>query len=359
MAGRVRGGSDFRATVQRHQTLRKAFAPPIVRGGSANLSLHHEPASAARATAAQHPVVSLRRISMSRRLLLGVFVVLLVPAAFVWTRAKFTRSSTERMAGPGGAMAAPTTDTITIDGSNGVMPLVAALAEPFRRAHPETSVIFGNGMGSGARIAALRDGKIDIALASHGLDEAVLSRDGLTPHRIATTAVVFAVNATVPIESLAAAQICEIFTGRRTVWRDLAPAAESLAVTAVVRAESEVDMEVVRAGIDCLEKAAFDESIIIADDTEAMRRALLGAPGAIGVSTATITEQSGGLLRALAVDGAAPTAENVQSGRYPLVRDSYLVTAAIPSPAVARFLDFARSPAAREVLAANGAVSVR
>jgi phosphate transport system substrate-binding protein len=67
-------------------------------------------------------------------------------------------------------------------------------------------------------------------------------------------------------------------------------------------------------------------------------------------------ERSGGRLRALALDGVAPTAAAVRSGAYPLVRRSLLLTRATPPAHVARFLAFVRSAEGARVIGASGAV---
>jgi phosphate transport system substrate-binding protein len=248
-------------------------------------------------------------------------------------------------------------DTLRVDGSNGVMPLAAALATAFQREHPLTVVVMGGGMGGGERLAALRARRIDIALASHGLDTAALRRDSLVPHRVATTAVVLGVNAGAPASALTSAQACAIFTGPAPSWSDVTGRRESPPLVVVAREESEVDMEVLRREIACLGTLPMAAHVRIAADTDAMRRALLEAAGAVGVTTATVVRQESGRLRALTLDGVAPTTDAVARGDYRLVRDSYFVTRAAASPATARFLGWIRSAAGERVLAANGAVS--
>ena len=124
------------------------------------------------------------------------------------------------------ALAAPhpaafTSERIVVDGSTGVMPLVAALAKAYQERHPATVVEMGKGLGTKARLQALEEGKIDIALASHGLVGEELSRRGMAVHEIAKVAVVFGVNASVPVANLTDAQVCEIYAGRVTSWKAL------------------------------------------------------------------------------------------------------------------------------------------
>jgi ABC-type phosphate transport system substrate-binding protein len=73
----------------------------------------------------------------------------------------------------------------------------------------------------------------------------------------------------------------------------------------------------------------------------------------------TVVEQSGGKIKPVSLRGIAPVASNVQNKTYVLTRDSFLVTKAAPSPAVAAFLDFVRGAAGEKVIIANGAVLVK
>jgi len=77
------------------------------------------------------------------------------------------------------------------------------------------------------------------------------------------------------------------------------------------------------------------------------------------MTTMTVVEQSGGRIKPVSLRGIAPVAANVQNKTYVLTRDSFLVTKAAPSPAVAGFLDFVRSAAGEKVILANGAVPVK
>ena len=75
-------------------------------------------------------------------------------------------------------------DRIVLDGSTGVMPLASALAKAFQAKHPNVAFEFGHGLGTKARFPALAEGKIDVALASHGLRVEELARQGMAVHRI-------------------------------------------------------------------------------------------------------------------------------------------------------------------------------
>ena len=129
---------------------------------------------------------------------------------------------------------------ILIDGSTGTAPLVAALGKAFT-AKQGVEVEIGKGLGTKARFEALAAGKIDIAMASHGLKVDEVTRMGLSVFPIAKTPVVFAVHESAKVGDLTQAQLCAIYEGKRTNWKELG--GPDLAIVAHTRPDSEVDTE--------------------------------------------------------------------------------------------------------------------
>ena len=246
---------------------------------------------------------------------------------------------------------------IAIDGSTGVTPLVAALAKAYATQNPAVSIEIGKGLGTKARIEALNDGKIDIAMASHGLKIAEIQRQGMVVHEIGKVAVVFGVNASVPVTNLADAQICDIYAGKVSNWKEVG--GPDLAIVPLTRPDSEVDAEVVREKIPCLANLKMPETVRVMPKSGEMAQGLAATTGAIGMTTMTVVEQSQGRVKATSLRGIVPTAENVQSKTYTLTRDSFLVVKTPPTPAVSNFLEFVRSAAGEKVIVANGAVPVK
>ena len=253
-----------------------------------------------------------------------------------------------------GAARGQDAERIVVDGSTGVAPLVAALAKAYRERNPGVAVEIGKGMGTKARIKALAESKIDIAMASHGLVADDLIRQGMAVHEIAKVAVVFGVNATVPVKGLAESQVCDIYSRKLVNWRDAG--GPDLPVAARTRPDSEVDTEIMRERVGCLAQLKMPEEVQVMPKSGDMAKELSRAAGAIGMTTTTVAEQSEGRIKPLSLNGVEPSADNVRSGAYRLTRDSFLVTRAAPSPAVARFLEFVRSAEGKRVIGANGAV---
>ena len=243
---------------------------------------------------------------------------------------------------------------IMIDGSTGTAPLVEALGKAFT-AKSGIAIEFGKGLGTKARLEALSDSKIDVAMASHGLNVADITKRNMTVYRIAMTPVLFGVHESVKIEGIADAQICSVYAGSTRNWKELG--ISDLAIAPLVRPESEVDMEVVRDGIECFKNLKLVEGIPSLARAGDMARALAETTGGIGMTSATFVAQSRGKIKALAINGIAASEENVIPGRYRLTRDSFLVTGNAPSPQVKAFIDFVAAPEGAAVIKANGALA--
>jgi phosphate transport system substrate-binding protein len=244
--------------------------------------------------------------------------------------------------------------TIRIDGSTGVAPLVAALAKAYQAKQPGVSIEIGKGLGTKARIEALAVGTIDVAMASHGLAVNELTKAGMVVHEIARTPVVFAVNASVSVSTLTEEQVCAIYAGSRRDWKELG--GSDLAIAPRMRPDSEVDAEVMRDGVACLKSLKMDEAVKVMPRGGDMAAELAAVAGAIGMTTATVVEQSGGKIRALALNGVVADESNVRAGRYKLVREAFLVARSGSSPAIAEFMGFVQSAAGAAVITANGAI---
>lgn len=250
-----------------------------------------------------------------------------------------------------------TTERIVIDGSTGGMPLAAALAKAFQERNPNVTIEIGKGLGTRPRIQALAEGKIDIALASHGLNIGEITRQGMAVHEIANVAVVFGVNSTVPVINLTAQQICEVYAGKTSNWKALG--GPEMEIAARTRPDSEVDTEVVRDNIACLKDLKMPEAVKVMPRAGDMATELAAAAGAIGMTTMTVVEQSQGKIKALSINGIDPSTQNVERKAYRLVRESFFVIKTPASPAVARFLEFTRGAMGLTVITANGAIAVK
>ena len=101
-----------------------------------------------------------------------------------------------------GTLASQAQQSIILDGSTGMMPLARSLAAAYQQQFPSPVVQTGKGLGTGARLRALGEGKIQVALASHGIDPEVVRKGNLRVIEVAKGAIVFAADAGLPVSSI-------------------------------------------------------------------------------------------------------------------------------------------------------------
>jgi phosphate transport system substrate-binding protein len=248
-------------------------------------------------------------------------------------------------------------EKIVLDGSTGMLPLVRALATEYQKKVPDAQVELGKGLGTGERLKALADGKIQIALASHGIKPEDIQKGNLKVIEVAKGAIVFAVNASVPLTSITEAQLCDIYSGKVRSWKSLGVPDNEIAVH--TRPPTEVDPEVIREKVGCFKDLKEVETVKVMARGGDMAKALTETPHAIGMTNMTVVEQSGGKVKALTLNGVIPTGENIKNRRYFLTRDFLFVVRGEPSPSIKKFLDFVQSPDGDRVILANGAVPLR
>jgi phosphate transport system substrate-binding protein len=212
-------------------------------------------------------------------------------------------------------------------------------------------------LGTGARLRALAEGTIQIALASHGIKSEDVQKGNLKVIEAAKGAIVFAVNASVPVTNITESQVCETYSGKIRGWGPLSGPDSPIAV--LTRPATEVDPEVIRAKVGCFKDLKEVETAKVMARGGDMAKGLAETPHAIGMTSMTVVEQSGGKVKALTLNGVAPTPENVKSGRYFLTRDFFFVIKGEPTPSVKKFLDFVLSSDGDRVILANGAVPLR
>jgi phosphate transport system substrate-binding protein len=248
-------------------------------------------------------------------------------------------------------------ETIVLDGSTGMLPLARALAKAYQQKNPDPVIELGQGLGTGARLRALAEGKIQIALASHGIAADDLRKENLKVIEVAKGAIIFAINASVPLSQIADSQVCDIYSGKIRTWQSVAGLNAPIAV--LTRPPTEVDPEVIRAKIGCFKELKEVETAKVLARGGDMAKGLAETANAIGMTSMTVVEQSGGKIKPLTLNGVSPVPENVRNGSYFLTRDFLFVTKADPTVAVKKFLDYVFSPAGDRVISDNGAVPLR
>ena len=240
--------------------------------------------------------------------------------------------------------------SVSTNGSTSMEKVIGALSEQFMADNSGVSVTY-DPTGSGAGIEAASNGSADIGLASRALKDEEKA-GGLTETVVALDGIAVIVNADSKVEDLSVEQIAKIFTGEITDW-------------------SEVGGEAGK--ISCIGREAGSgtrdgfESITKTKDACQYRQELTSTgdvittvsqnPNAIGYASLAAIKDS---VKALTVNGVAPTEATVKDGTYLVQRPFVLVTkeGTALSDTAQKFFDFAISADAASIISAAGAVPV-
>ena len=240
--------------------------------------------------------------------------------------------------------------TVATDGSTSMEKVIGALGESFMEANKGTTFTY-NPTGSGSGIQAVSEGRCDIGLSSRALKDDEKA-SGLKETIVALDGIAVIVNPQNPVKDLSLEQIAKIYTGEITNWKDVGGE----------------DAEIVRIGREAGSgtRDGF-ESITKTKDACQYRQELTSTgdvittvsqnPNAIGYASLAAIKDS---VKALTVNGVAPTEATVKDGTYLVQRPFVLVTkeGAALNETAQKFFDFATSADAASIISAAGAVPV-
>jgi phosphate transport system substrate-binding protein len=242
-------------------------------------------------------------------------------------------------------------ESFRIGGTGAALGTMRVLGEEFRKTRPRLEVEVLPSLGSPGGIRAALAGAIEIGVASRPLKPDELAA-GAVQTSVGITPFLFAVAATSKVTALSSAELVDIYAGKRTRWSDGSP------VRLVLRSPSGSEIALLY-GISPQMKEAHllaekRPGLLTTATDQENAEALEKIPGAIGVISLAQLVSEKRSLRALQIDGVAPTPAALRTGSYRLWVPLYFVTGAQPSPRAREFIAFTRSAAGVALLSRNG-----
>jgi phosphate transport system substrate-binding protein len=188
---------------------------------------------------------------------------------------------------------------------------------------------------------------VDISLSARKLKEAE-RQEGLVEVAIGTTPFVIAVAKENASNSITAAELADIYSGKLQAWPD------GSLLRLVLRPEGDTDTTLLRSMSPEM-NAAMDIAhkrpglILGVTDQDSADR-IEKQPGSIGTSTLAqiLTEKRN--LKALAINGVIPSPETIANKEYPLSKTYFFITEKEPSSSVKEFLRFVQSDSGQSLL---------
>jgi phosphate transport system substrate-binding protein len=239
-------------------------------------------------------------------------------------------------------------ENITVAGSTAFQPFAEKLADQYMTTHQDVSITIQGG-GSALGIQSALSGAAQIGMAdlvklpeeAATLKNMIVARDGI--------AVV--THPSNGIKGLTTDQVRGIFSGTIKNWKELGGSDHEISV---------ISREAGSGTRSSFEKIVgnltLTKDALIQDSNGTIRETVANDSHSIGyLSHGLINEK----IKAVSVDGASCTEQDIAAGRYPLVRPVFLVYSPTISPAGQAFLDYLLSEEAQVLIHKNGLIRAK
>jgi phosphate transport system substrate-binding protein len=248
---------------------------------------------------------------------------------------------------PGCGQGGGHTQTLTIAGSTSVQPFAEKLAEVYMQHYPGL-LINVQGGGSSAGIMAVQQRAADIGASSRELNQ---SEKNLHEMVIAWDGIAVIVHPTCKLDDLSLEKLRQIFTGQISNWEALGLKPHGIHV--ITREEGSGTRTAFEELVMHKEEIAMQA--LVQDSNGAVREIVATDPNAIGyISCGLVNNQ----VKALAIDGIAPTGLNIKKNTYKLTRRFLFVTLEKPTGIVEKFDEFVLSQKGQMLLETEGLIGV-
>lgn len=238
-------------------------------------------------------------------------------------------------------------ETVATDGSTSMNKVIGALGEAFET---DTGItVTYNATGSGAGIQAVQEGRCDIGLASrnlkdeekaNGLEETILAYDGIA----------IIVNPANPVKDLDVETIAKIYTGEIKNWKEVG--GNDAEIVLIGREAGSGTRDGFESITDTEDKCAYRQELTSTGD---VITTVASNPNAIGYASLASVKDT---VKALTVNGVAPSEATIKDGSYVIQRPFVLVTKkdTALSKSAQQFFDYITSKEANEIISSSGVV---
>lgn len=238
--------------------------------------------------------------------------------------------------------------SVSTDGSTSMEKVIGALGETFENNNKGIKFTY-NPTGSGSGITAVYEGRCDIGLSSRSLKPEEISK-GLKETVLAYDGIAIIVNTKNPVNDLSIEEIAGIYTGEITNWSEVGGNDGEIVIIGREAGSG------TRSGFEEITGTSnlckYRQELTSTGD---VITTVSNNPNAIGYASLASVKDT---VKAVSVDGVTPSEKTVKDGSYTVQRPFVLVTKKDTklSDAAEKFMKFATSPDAYEVISAAGVV---
>ena len=241
---------------------------------------------------------------------------------------------------------------LRIGGTGSGVGAMRVLAQRFRQDHPEIDVQVLPAIGTSGGIAALLDGRLDIALGNREPNDKERARGPLQAWTYARTPLVLAVGPGVKARSLTLDQLAAMYSEAEGRYPD------GQRARPVLRLADATDTKLLQslspAVATAIEAASQRRGMLDADTDSSAADLIERTPGAFGPSTLAQILSERRPISALALGGVQATVQELDAGRYPLFKKLVMIVETPVKPSVQAFQDFLRGSVGQRLLLETG-----
>jgi phosphate transport system substrate-binding protein len=245
---------------------------------------------------------------------------------------------------------------VVLEGSTTVLPIAQRAAEAFMDSHPDSDISVRGG-GSGVGITSIIEGTCDIADSSRPIKDAELAKAAskgkdIKAHVVAMDGIAVIVNNANKAAEISKKQVSDIYTGKISDWSKLGQAPGKIVV--ISRDSASGTFEAF--GALALNGQKVRPDALMQASNQAIASMVSKTPGAIGyVGLGYVTDS----VKALKVDGVAPSAQTVLTGKYPYSRPLFMYTNGEARGTAKEFIDSILSKEGQKLVEEDGFVGLK
>lgn len=243
--------------------------------------------------------------------------------------------------------------TISIPGSGNSEFVLSELAKAFNQQQSQYRVEIPPSIGTAGALRAIAQGTATVGRVGRVLSES--ERNGLTYKAFGRDPVAFVAGVKVSLRNITGAQVVDIYRGHLKNWSELG--GQPGTIRAVGRELTDASRLSIGLHIKTFADMKFHDDVKVVLLDPQMIELLDRYPTSLGFLNRSALSAARTRLTILDLDGVAPTAQNVVSGRYPyFVEFAFVYREGDLPPAGKAFLKFVDSAQGEHWLRASGVV---